>query len=186
MIGNIAAQSKHGEHNPSGWGWILFNGVVLIVAGVISLANPLYAGAVTGVFLGAALIVYGLLALASAFAGMSSSSRVLEILLALIAIAAGAAMIFDPLAGTASLAWTLGAWLLLAGFFQVVHAVRNKHVRGWRLLTGCVDILLGGFLFVSGPATGIALVAAALGISFLIRGAFMCMFGLELRRATRT
>lgn len=162
-----------------GWGWILGYGLFLILCGVAALLNPVTAGFVTGVAVGAILVVYGLLAIVAGISGLAAGSRLLEILLGLAGMLAGVFVLLDPLQGVASLAWTLGLWLLVTGIFQVFYIMRGGRNWEWRLALGAIDVVLGAYLLFSGPSSGFAFVAALVGFSFLFRGLSLSFWALR-------
>ena len=81
--------------------------------------------------------------------------------------------------------WSIGAWLLVSGVLEVVSAVRFRTDRGWRLFLGVVDVLIGLWLLMAGPVTGLAFLAVLVGLSFLLRGVFLILLALALRRFVR-
>jgi uncharacterized membrane protein HdeD (DUF308 family) len=86
-----------------------------------------------------------------------------------------------PHGGAVTLVWMIGAWLLIAGIVEVIHALQAARDRGWRLFMGIADIVLGGLLLFSSPLRALAFLAAAVGLSFLIRGVFLALLAFRLR-----
>lgn len=184
MTNNSFSQAPFGDRGASaGWGWILAYGVLLIVGGILAFLNPMAAGFAAGVVFGVGLLFYGAFALIAAFSGMALRSKLLEILLGVVALLAGVFVLLDPFQGAASFAWAIGFWLLISGVFQIVYALKGGVDRGWRLALGVIDVLLGGYLVFSGPLVGIAFIAAIVGFSFLLRGMFFVMLSNGLRKA---
>ncbi len=169
----------------AGWGWILAYAVLVGLIGILALFNPVATGFATGLLLGLLLLFYGGSAIASGLSSLSRRARWIEIVLGLLALVAGVFILFNPLLGALSLVWVIGAWLLVAGIVQVVAAFRAPHDRGWRLLLGVVDAVLGALLLFSGPVTGLAFLAIAVGISFLFRAVFLGVLALGIRRMAR-
>ncbi len=169
----------------SRWGWTLAYGILLIVFGLLVVMNPLVAGVATGVMVGLALIVSGIAALAAGTTHMSTRARWLEIALGVIALVAGAFVLFNPVAGALSLVWAIGAWLAISGVIQIAWAFQVRHDRGWRLFMGGLDLLLGLLLLFSSPTTGLAFLAMVLMISFVVRGVFLIALALGLRKVTK-
>jgi uncharacterized membrane protein HdeD (DUF308 family) len=183
----------HVEHDPlvremarapgDTWGWVLGYGILLLVVALIVLVNPLVAGVATGLILGVVLVVYGVAAVIAGWTSLSTRARWVEILLGALALLAGIFAIADPVAGALSLVWGIGVWLLVSGGFQIAFALKARHDRGWRLLLGVLDVVLGLVLLLSGPATGLLFLAWVVAISLVVRGVFLIQLALALKRA---
>ena len=183
------------EHDPlvdalrqapgKGWGWVLAYGVLLLVLGVVVLARPVAAGVATGIILGVVLVLYGLAALMAGATSLSGRARWIEIGLGVLALLAGGFALFNPVAGALSLVWAMGAWLAIAGVLQIGWAIKVREDRGWRLFMGALDVVLGLVLLFSSPAGGIAILAVILAVSFAVRGVFLILLSLALRRSSR-
>lgn len=169
----------------TGWGWVLAYGVIVLLIGLLALLNPIATGMATGILVGVLLIVYGVLALIAGFSSLSHRSRWIELLLGVLGILAGAVTIFHPFAGALSLVMLIGAWLLVSGIFEIVSGFTIAHDRIWRVILGILDVILGGILLFSSPATGLVFLALCVGISFLFRGVFLVMLAFGLRRIGR-
>jgi uncharacterized membrane protein HdeD (DUF308 family) len=182
----------HVEHDPlvremtrapgDTWGWVLGYGILLLVVALIVLVNPLVAGVATGLILGVVLVVYGVAAVIAGWTSLSTRARWVEILLGALALLAGIFAIADPVAGALSLVWGIGVWLLVSGGFQIAFALKARHDRGWRLLLGVLDVVLGLVLLLSGPATGLLFLAWVVAISLVVRGVFLIQLALALKR----
>lgn len=174
--------SPAGSRRAVGWGWLLAYAVLVILIGVLALANPIATWLATGVLFGLMLLFFGAAAIGAGLTSLSSRARWVEIGLGVLALVAGIVVLFNPFAGALSLVWAIGAWLLVAGIFQIVSAIRVARDRGWRLLLGIIDALLGGLLLFGGPAIGAAYLAIAVGLSFLVRGVFLVFLALAVRK----
>ncbi|PEQ11786.1 hypothetical protein B2G71_15165 [Novosphingobium sp. PC22D] len=165
------------------WGWILAYGILLLVFAVIVAANPLVAGIATGIVLGVVLFLYGIAAIAAGATSLAHRARWLEIVLGVIAVIAGLYAFFNPVAGALSLVLAIGIWLLVTGVLHVVWGFQAKHDRGWRLFLGVLDVVLGLILLFGTPATGIAFLAVIVMVSMAVRGVFLIMLALSLKKA---
>lgn len=168
----------------STWGWVMAYGVLLLVAALIVLVNPLVAGVATGLILGVMLVVYGVAAIATGWTALSTRARWTEILLGVLALVAGIFAIVDPVAGALSLVWAIGVWLVIAGGFQIVFALKARHDKGWRLFLGALDIVLGLVLLFAGPVAGLAFLAMIVAISLTVRAVFLIQLALALKKTT--
>jgi len=167
------------------WRWMLGYGLIVIIIGFVALINPLATGLVTGLFLAAMLVTYGIVALVSAAASFAERGRWMELALGLLALAAGIFIFFAPYLGALSLVWATGFWLFVSGVLQIGGAARFRVDRFWRLVLGVVDLLLGLLLLFAGPVTSLAFLALMIGISFLFRGVFLITLALGMRRVER-
>ncbi|GAM07206.1 MULTISPECIES: HdeD family acid-resistance protein [Novosphingobium] len=164
------------------WGWILAYGIFLLVLGLLILTNPIATGVATGIIVGITLLLYGGAAIAAGFTSMAHRGRWVEIALGVLALVAGLFALFNPVVGALSLVWAIGAWLAIAGVLQIAWALKARHDKGWRLFMGALDLVLGLVLLFSSPATGLAFLAVILMISFAVRGVFLIVLALGMRK----
>jgi len=78
----------------------------------------------------------------------------------------------------------LAAWLLVAGIYRIVFAVRvRRHIQGeWVLiLSGMLAIGLG-LMFAANPLAGVAVTALWIGIGSLLYGLLQIVVALKLRK----
>lgn len=115
------------------WGWLVFNGVVGILAGLVALIFPFTFGLLAGLF-----IAY-VIAFAAIFQGVSglaagysvAGSRALGITYGVIGIVFGIALIVvtfvvPPDSTLISLIWVAGFWAVLEGIVLMVLAFRVR------------------------------------------------------------
>ncbi|MCJ2182002.1 DUF308 domain-containing protein [Novosphingobium sp. 1949] len=164
------------------WGWVLAYGLLLLLFALVVVTNPLVAGVATGLMVGLVLVLYGVAAVVAGATSLSQRARWLEVGLGVLALIAGVFALADPVAGALSLVWAMGVWLLVAGVIQLLWARRARHDRGWRLLLGVLDVVLGLILLVAPAGAGLAFLAAIVMVSFVVRGVFLVMLALDLRR----
>jgi len=114
------------------WGWKLFSGILgivaggLILSGILGQNHPLGTAFVVGTaftfLLGGLTIAYGVIALIGAFGGEGWWSGILGAL----GIVFGLLMIFNPLAATMALPWSLGIVLIAIGIMLTIAAFRMR------------------------------------------------------------
>ncbi|PZU64026.1 DUF308 domain-containing protein [Sphingobium sp.] len=164
------------------WGWIFAYGTLLAIIGVVAIGEPLATGFVTGFFLGVALIVSGIAGIAAGFSRRGWRSNWLDNVVGSLSLLLGLLVLINPFAGAVSIVWAIGVWLIAIGILEVSAALRSAHHRAWLSFVGLVDALLGIALLLAGPATALAVLATIVGISFILRGVFLALFALWLRR----
>jgi uncharacterized membrane protein HdeD (DUF308 family) len=165
------------------WWVMLLRGVLLVVAGIFTLAMP--AGTLIGVvlFLGIYWIVDGIISLVEGIRGARGKRRTWSIISALIGVLAGLLVIANPLvAGMVSstlLAYLIGITVLLRGT-TLMFVGRDQRWTWQGLLMGILYVLFG-IVIIARPLVAIAVlmwifailaIAAGIvsvGISFRMR-----------------
>ncbi len=165
-----------------GWGWLLAYGLLVTAVGVLALLNPLATGVATGLVLAVGLTFYGAITVATALWFLVGGARWVELMLGVAALVAAAYLFAQPLVGALTLVWVVGLWLLVSGGFHIASALRLPVHRGWRLASGVLDVVLGLFLLLDGPTTGLLVLTMIVGISFLSRGLLLVSAALAIRR----
>jgi uncharacterized membrane protein HdeD (DUF308 family) len=66
---------------------------------------------------------------------------------------------------------------------QISFALKGRHDKGWRLFLGALDVVLGLILMFAGPVAGLAFLAVIVAVSLTVRGVFLIMLSLALKKA---
>src|SRR5438876_6775263 len=108
------------------WGWLLFMGILGIIAGMVVLRHPLYATALVGTFLIVLLavdgLIMGIMGLIRAFTGAGWGPGILGILTIIIAI-----FLFTNVFGAVlALPIVLGAVMIVGGIVAIVYSFRIR------------------------------------------------------------
>jgi uncharacterized membrane protein HdeD (DUF308 family) len=183
MSGHAAAGYKPHKKLSEWPGWDYVPGIAFIVIGVLALMQPPITSLATGIYLGAMLFVGGAFAFAGGLANIGQRGAWLMLLLGVLSFVAGLAVFYNPVAGAVSLVWVLGAWLLGGGIFELSIAFNVPVGRGWLILVGIVDILMGGYVVMMNPAQAFAFLGYFVGVSFVFRGLWSVMFTADLHQA---
>ena len=123
-----AVRMNHADGN---WAWLLLEGVLGILVGVITFFYP----GITALWLvylfGAWAIITGVLAIATATRLRAVvGNEWLTILLGVLSIAAGIVIFFVPAAGVLAIVWKIAFYALLAGIFFIGLAFRLRGLTG--------------------------------------------------------
>jgi len=147
------------------WGWLLAWGVVLEVAGVLGLGYTFLVGAVTTAFIGALMMVYGVIELFQAFRHQKWSGFFLFLVGGILSIVAGALIWWRPVAGMEVLTLFMASYFLVLGAFRTVGSISTRHPGwGWGLFNGLVSLALGVMIWNQWPLS-----------SFWVIGLFVCI-----------
>ncbi|MEA3413860.1 MAG: DUF308 domain-containing protein, partial [Pseudomonadota bacterium] len=139
------------------WGWMLALGIVFIVLGTIGLGMPVVLTGVSILFLGALLLVGGGVQLIDAFKCKGWKSVIWHVLIALLYLAAGAVMVYEPLQSALPLTAMLGGVLLGVGVLRIIMGFQQKGEKGWGWLVfaGIISLVLGGIILAQWPVSGL-------------------------------
>src|SRR5260370_8155555 len=111
------------------WGWILFEGILRIVVGIIGFGNPGLTALVLLYFIAAWAIVTGLMEIVAAFAIREFVSREWVLALAgILSVAFGVILFFFPGTGILSILWLVGIYGIVFGLLFIVRAFQ---LRSW-------------------------------------------------------
>jgi len=111
------------------WGWVLFEGILSILAGIIAFANPGLATLVLLYIIAACAIVTGIMEIVAAFAIREFVSQEWTLALAgIVSVAFGILLFFFPGAGIVSLLWLVGIYGIIFGLLFIVRAFQ---LRSW-------------------------------------------------------
>ncbi|HEY0181134.1 MAG TPA: DUF308 domain-containing protein [Dokdonella sp.] len=169
------------------WWVLVVYGVISILFGLSAIVRPA-ATAIAFVWaIGVMALAEGLIGV---FALFDRDVRVAHgglVVYALASIAFGLIAVLQPLVAIGALILLLAAWLLVAGVYRVVFAIRvRRHVEGeWLIaLSGVLAIALG-LMFAAFPLAALVAAAIWIGVGALFYGALQIVAGLNLRRRSR-
>jgi uncharacterized membrane protein HdeD (DUF308 family) len=163
------------------WWVLLFNGALLIVAGVLIFSID-WTIRDLATFIGALFIFQGLTEALTT--GIDARVRQANVIVGLLAIASGLLIIVWPEPGLIAVAVVLGAWLIVMGTFAISGAVAARDVlpQWWLLLIiGLLEIPLGVLALANPGATLAALITVA-GIWAVAVGVMRVVLAVEVKR----
>jgi uncharacterized membrane protein HdeD (DUF308 family) len=165
-------------------GWSIALGFLMILAGIIAICAPLFAGVLivyvvawTAIFNGGAQLIYG-------FRAHSGGKLVLEVLLGLLYIVAGIFILMHPGGGLLALTLIIASFLLVYGVIALVLAfqMRPHPGWGWILFDAIVTILLGALIWAHWPINSAWVIGTLVGISFIASGVSRLMLSFAVRK----
>jgi uncharacterized membrane protein HdeD (DUF308 family) len=166
------------------WWLFLIRGLFGLALGVVALVFPGATLAVAVIFIGAYLIVDGVVTVAKAIQVFRSDAHWWVLLLeGILSIAVGLAIFAWPGLSILSLAYLVGYWAIISGVLAIVTAVRlRKHVGGewFYLLFGVVSVIFGGFVLFA-PATGLVYLVLMISIYGFVIGVTMIALAFRAR-----
>ncbi len=168
---------------PQGWGWTLASGIVLVLAGLFSLAAPLATTVAVAIVLGWLLLIAGIAGIVTGIRTRSRHRRSIDLLYGIASLVIGIVLLDQPLIGAIGITYALAIWLAVRGVAELLAAARTHpgRVRTLLGLAGAINLLFAVLLVVF-PLIGAQLVGLVVAISFLVGGVVTILAALQLRR----
>jgi uncharacterized membrane protein HdeD (DUF308 family) len=159
-------------------------GIALIALGIIAWFEVVAVTLVSTIFIGAALLVGGIVELVHAFATKDWSHFLLNALIGVLWIVGGGLIMLEPIAGTLVLTIMIAAALVVGGIIRGVIAIQHREMQGWWLLLlgGIVSVVVGVMLYATLPWSGLWVLGTLVAVELVINGVAWLQFGLGLRR----
>jgi uncharacterized membrane protein HdeD (DUF308 family) len=167
------------------WQLFLFQGVVMIVLGILAVAVPGTATIAVDIFIGWLLLISGVVGLVAMFSAKNIPAFLWSLITAALSAAAGALLIWKPVEGTLSLTLVLTAYFIVEGVFQIVTSVAYRDVMrsswSWMLVSGIADLVLAAIIIFGWPRTAAWALGLIVGINLLTSGWAIVMAALAGR-----
>ncbi|HXZ78794.1 MAG TPA: DUF308 domain-containing protein [Terriglobales bacterium] len=166
-------------------GWSIAWSVLLIIAGILSIALPLESAIAVNIILAWLIIVGGVAHLIYAFHSKGAGAFIWKLLVGLLYIVGGAYLLTHPLIGILSLTLVLAAIFFVEGIFEVVGYFNLRGVAGsgWMLFDGIVTIILACLIWAHWPSTSAWVIGTLVGISLIVSGVTRLMVSTAVRGA---
>jgi uncharacterized membrane protein HdeD (DUF308 family) len=177
-------RSMHGH-----WRLFLTEGFLLGVLGLAAVVAPFLAGLVAAAFFGWLFLISGLVGLVFTLRAREAPGFAWSLLSAILALVAGAVLLWSPLAGLATLTVVLTAFFVVDGIFMIVLALTHRRALsarwGWLLANGLIDLFLAGVIIAGLPGTLLWAFGLVVGIDLVFGGATLVNMALAARKAPR-
>ena len=162
-------------------------GVLLIIAGVVSLFAPLVAGISGAMLVGVLLAFSGISQLILSFRAGSFGEGLLIFVFGALALVAGVYMLAMPGVALASLTLLLAGYFFVSGVFEVIGAFGAKPMQGWGwlLFGGIVSVVLGIMIWRQFPVSGVWAVGVLVGVHLLMNGMTLTAIAGTVGRAAK-
>lgn len=163
------AASLH-EH----WKSYLIEGIVLLLLGAAAIVVPQIATLTVALLIGWLLLFSGTIGLITTFQMRPAPGFWWSLVSAIIAIAAGVVLLASPVGGAVTLTFVLIAFFIIEGVASIMFAFDHKNELpgswGVMLLSGIVDLLLGGMIFLGLPSSAAWAIGLLVGINMVFGG----------------
>jgi len=163
--------------------WGIVWGVLLVILGMLAIAEPFLAAVALATFVAWLLIFVGIVHVAMAFHAHSGKAIAWKVLVGVAYLFIGGYLLFRPVLGVASLTLMLAFLFLVEGVLDFMLWWKSRSTRGafWILVDSIITLLLGGMIYVHWPSSSFYAIGTLLGISLIISGVTRVMLSLAVR-----
>jgi len=158
--------------------------ILMIVAGFLAIVRPFAAGIGVSIFVGALIVLSGLLYLAYAFTGESAGSIIWRVLIGVFYLVGGFYLLVNPEIALQSLTLVVAILLIAEGVLRMVgyFQVRSVPGSGWILFDGLVTLVLGIAIAYPWPDSSGWAIGTLVGIDLLFSGFTRLMYSMAARK----
>lgn len=163
------------QSNGSGWWvWVLV-GAVMLLGGIVALANPLAATLTAEQIAAWVILAAGVIQLAVLLRTESWSMRLWTAILAAAYLWLGVSLLFNPLGGIIALTVVVAAGFLVSGIAKLLFCFRARRTAlFWPfLLSAALSIILALMVFFNFPQAAAVLLGIMLATELVVSGATM-------------
>ncbi|MHC5860812.1 HdeD family acid-resistance protein [Nostoc sp.] len=176
-------------------GWTTAIAILMIVLGIIALAQPaagiafpFFASLTSTLLFGWVFIFAGITQIVYAFQSRGAGKVIGKLILGLLYLLAGILVVADPLKGVLALTLVLGITIFLQGVIQVALAFQMRRISpnwGLMLVSGIIGIIFGIFVWSNFPFGAVWLIGTFIGINLLFDGVWMLTLHSGQRRTSQ-
>jgi uncharacterized membrane protein HdeD (DUF308 family) len=158
------------------WALYLVEGVVLIVLGATAIVLPPLATLAVTVLLGWVLLVSGIVGLVTTFGMRTPGAFTWSLMSAVLAIAVGTLLLFNPMIAAVSLTLALLVFFLIEGGASIMFALDHRREMstakwGWMIASGVFDLGVGGYIVLGLPVVPPGALGLLVGVNMVFGGA---------------
>src|ERR1700722_203781 len=152
-------------------GWSITLGILLIIAGLLAVAVPFFAGVAASVYFGCLVLFAGVAHLVYAWSQRKAGAILWQILIGIVYLAAAFYMLALPVAGVVALTLVLAFYIAVEGVLELVvfSLLRRLPGSAWFLVDGVVSLLVASLILFHWPSSSLWAVGTLGGLSMLFR-----------------
>jgi uncharacterized membrane protein HdeD (DUF308 family) len=154
------------------WGWLLAQGILLVVLGTVGLGMTIWLTLATVFIFGVFLIIGGGIQIFQTLKCKGWESILWHALIAVLYVLAGLSIMADPLAASTLFTLLLAGALVGIGVMRLIMAFQLRGVKnwGWPLIGGIAAIVLGFMILARWPVSGFWVIGLFVAIEMILSG----------------
>lgn len=169
------------------WKLFLFEGIVLVVLGLLAVAVPPIAGLAVTILFGWLFLLSGVAGLVTTFAMRHAPGFLWSLLSGALGVLAGGLLLIQPALGLVTLTYVLIAFFVLEGVATIMFALDHRQSLsgrwGFVLASGLIDLFLAAIILMGLPGTAAWALGLIVGINLIFGGASLIAMALAVRSA---
>lgn len=166
--------------------WIITEGVLFILVGLIAVSFPYFMTLVLEQFLGILLVITGVFTLGGVvFNKGEKGHRLSSLLSGLLQLVVGIVLLTHVSSGILALTTLLAIFLVLEGLFSMIAALKGRgKLDGWvwLFLNGIVALVLAFLIFQQIPNSAAWIIGLLYGINLIFSGFSFLFIGLAAKK----
>jgi uncharacterized membrane protein HdeD (DUF308 family) len=164
--------------------WGIVWGGLLVILGMLAIAEPFLAALALATFIAWLLIFVGIVHVVLAFHAHTGTSLGWKLLVGLAYIFIGGYLLFRPVVGVATLTLMLAFLFLVEGVLDFMLWWKSRSTKGsfWILVDSLITLVLGGMIYTGWPSSSGWAIGTLVGISMIISGLTRMMLSMAVRR----
>ncbi|HZB91366.1 MAG TPA: HdeD family acid-resistance protein [Stellaceae bacterium] len=155
------------------WRLFLTEGIILVLLGLGAILVPPLAGLAATIFLGWLFLIGGVVGLVATLRMRQAPGFWWSVFSAVVALLAGAVLLWNPLAGLVTLTYVLIAYFIVDGVFMIALGVAHREASGrwyWLVANGVIDLVLAAIILSGLPGSFAWALGLLLGVDLAFGG----------------
>jgi uncharacterized membrane protein HdeD (DUF308 family) len=181
---NLASALRKSLHDH--WRLLLVEGIILVVLGMAAILIPPLAGLAVTIFLGWLFLIGGVVGLVATLSARHAPGFGWALLSAVVALLAGAVLLWNPLQGLVTLTYVLIAYFIVDGVLMIIFAIEHRRELSgrweWLMLNGVIDLVLAAAILMGLPGSSVWALGLLVGIDLVFGGASLIAMALSARQ----
>ena len=171
------------------WPWILAQGILAVVLGILMIASPGATLITIAIFVGVWMIIDGIsMIIHAVMSSGSTAERVMLGLFGVLGVLIGGFAAWNPIATVGAFAILVAVWFIVAGVREIVLAVRiRKEITGeWFLIVSGALSVVFGLVALFLPGLALVTLIWLISVGAILFGIFMIVSAFAIRRPTKS
>ena len=161
---------------------LIMLGILQILFGFIALSTPWTASVAISEVISILFVITGVVQffqiLHSHFG--SKIKYAVGILIALLYVAAGGFLLFNPTKAVITITFVIGWFFVIKGAILLIESIRTKKTKGWLILNAAINLILGLLILVDIQGGALWIIGILVGVNLFFTGWTALLLGLSI------